>query len=127
MEVRDDVGREVLYVDPAVNFAHRDGVGFFDFQYPWNIEVYENCYYVEIRSQDGSYRQGPRGYTMQGRENRSVCTCMPEPINARVPAIDPVLCRAELGRRVARGAFGRGAILIRPILTSKSPMSRSPF
>ena len=92
VEVRDDVGREVLYVDPAVNFAHRDGVGFYDFQYPWNREVDEECYYVEIRSQNGSYRQGPRGYTMQGRENRSVCTCLPEPINARVPVIDPIEC-----------------------------------
>ena len=34
MEVRDDVGREVLYVDPAVNFAHRDGVGFLIFSTP---------------------------------------------------------------------------------------------
>lgn len=92
LEVRDDVGRQVLYVDPAVNFAHRDGVGFYDFQYPWNVEVDDTCYYVEIRSQSGSYRQGPRGYTMQGRENRSVCTCLPEPINARVPMIDPINC-----------------------------------
>lgn len=93
VEVRDELGRQVLYVDPAVNFAHRDGVGFYNFQYPWNVETEdEGCYHVEIRSQDGFYRQGPRGYTLIGRENRSVCTCLAEPINARVPVIDPALC-----------------------------------
>ena len=93
VEVRDSLGVDVKYVDPAVNFAHRDGVGFYDFQYPWNIETEdEGCYHVEIRSQDGSYRQGPRGYTLTGRENRSTCTCLAEPINARVPTIDRSLC-----------------------------------
>ena len=29
---------EKFFMDSAVNFAHRDGVGYYDFQYPWNVE-----------------------------------------------------------------------------------------
>ena len=100
VEVRDDLGREVLYVDSAVNFAHRDGVGYYDFQYPWNLEAGELCFNVEIRAQEGSYRQGPRGYTLQGGENRTTGTCYPEQINARVPMIDPLQCTGAYYQQV---------------------------
>jgi len=100
VEVRDDLGREVLYVDSAVNFAHRDGVGYYDFQYPWNLEAGELCYNVQIRAQEGSYRQGPRGYTLQGVENRTTCTCYPEQVNARVPTIDPLQCTGDYYQQV---------------------------
>lgn len=100
VEVRDDLGREVLYVDSAVNFAHRDGVGYYDFQYPWNLEAGELCFNVQVRDQEGSYRQGPRGYSLQGVENRTTCTCYPEQINARVPSIDPLLCTGDYYQQV---------------------------
>ena len=100
VEVRDDLGREILYVDSAVNFAHRDGVGYYDFQYPWNVEVGEMCTSVQIRAQEGSYRQGPRGYSLQGVENRTTCTCYPEPVNARVPVIDASLCTGDYYQQV---------------------------
>ena len=100
VEVRDDLGRDILYVDSAVNFAHRDGVGYYDFQYPWNIEAGEMCTNIQIRAQEGSYRQGPRGYSMQGVENRTTCTCYPEPVNARVPVLDPSLCTGEYYQQV---------------------------
>jgi hypothetical protein len=104
VEVRDDLGREVLYVDSAVNFAvnfaHRDGVGYYDFQYPWNLEAGELCFNVQIRAQEGSYRQGPRGYSLQGVENRTTCTCYPEQVNARVPVVDPLLCTGDYYQQV---------------------------
>jgi len=100
VEVRDDLGRELLYVDSAVNFAHRDGVGYYDFQYPWNLEAGELCFNVQIRAQEGSYRQGPRGYSLQGVENRTTCTCYPEQVNARVPVVDPLLCTGDYYQQV---------------------------
>ena len=99
VEVRDSDGREVFHTAPSVNFAHRDGPGYFDFRYPWNVRVDERCFHVEVRDQQGIYQRIDRGYELIGTESREICTCYRELLTGVVPSIQPNVCQGERYRQ----------------------------
>ena len=99
VEVRDELGRTALHTAPSVNFAHRDGPGYFDFRYPWNVRVDERCFHVEVRDQQGTYQRVDRGYQLIGRESREICTCYRELLTGVVPSIQANVCQGERYRQ----------------------------